>query len=86
VLFTLTELPKSPEKAPKLKYVQLFSAGVDRASKDPLFLDTDIIFANTSGVHGPQISEWVIMTALNHNHHYNHFYENQKAHGVSNYE
>jgi phosphoglycerate dehydrogenase-like enzyme len=77
-LFTLTNLPNAPEQAPKLKYVHLFSAGADRILKHPLFLNTDIKFTNGSGIHGPQISEWVIMTALIHNHEYNLTYENQK--------
>jgi phosphoglycerate dehydrogenase-like enzyme len=58
--------------------VHLFSAGADRVVKNPLFLETDIPFTNCSGVHGPQISEWVIMTALASRHLYNRLYENQK--------
>jgi phosphoglycerate dehydrogenase-like enzyme len=80
VLFTLGDLPKSREHAPNLKYVHLYSAGADRVVSHPLFLETDIIFTNSSGVHGPQISEWVIMTALVHNHKYNFTYESQKLH------
>ena len=80
ILYTVSEFPKSEEHAPKLKYVHLFSAGADRVIKSPLFLESDIIFTNSSGVHGPQISEWVIMTALVHNHNYNSMYESQKKH------
>ena len=80
VLFTLGELPKLREEAPNLKYVHLYSAGADRILTNPLFLETDIIFSNSSGVHGPQISEWVIMTALVHHHKYNSTYESQKLH------
>lgn len=56
----------------------MFSAGTDRVVKHPLFLETDIIFTNSSGVHGPQITEWIIMTLLVHNHSYLPLYENQK--------
>jgi phosphoglycerate dehydrogenase-like enzyme len=58
----------------------LFSAGVDRILKHPLFLETNIPFSNCSGVHGPQISEWVIMTLLVQGHRYNAMYDAQKEH------
>jgi phosphoglycerate dehydrogenase-like enzyme len=79
ILYTGATFPATHEEAPKLKYVHLFSAGTDRVIKHPLFTETKIIFTNSSGVHGPQISEWIIMTALVHNHSYLRNYESQKV-------
>ncbi|KAF2674239.1 D-3-phosphoglycerate dehydrogenase [Microthyrium microscopicum] len=78
ILFTTAVLPSEPSAAPHLKYVHLFSAGVDRILKHPLFLESNIPFSNCSGVHGPQISEWVIMTLLIHGHKYLPMYDAQK--------
>jgi phosphoglycerate dehydrogenase-like enzyme len=46
--------------------------------KSRLFQETNIPFTNSSGIHGPQITEWFIMTTLAHSHHYNTLYEQQK--------
>src|ERR1700761_6913075 len=46
-----------------------------------IFMSLDVrssIFS--TGVHGPQIAEWVILTALVHSHSYNQLYESQKQH------
>jgi phosphoglycerate dehydrogenase-like enzyme len=58
--------------------VHVCSAGADHVVKSPIFHGTDIIFTTSSGIHGPQIGEWVIMTMLTQNHHYNALYEQQK--------
>jgi phosphoglycerate dehydrogenase-like enzyme len=79
ILFTGSTLPDAKkDEAPNLRLVHLFSAGTDKLASHPLFTETDIIFTNSSGVHGPQISEWIIMTALVHNHGYIFNYESQK--------
>jgi len=78
ILVTLTALPESREDSPKLEVVHLFSAGSERVQKSKLFLETDITFTTSSGVHGPQIAEWVVMTALVHSHHFKGLYELQK--------
>ncbi|KAK6719411.1 hypothetical protein SNK05_002548 [Fusarium graminearum] len=62
---TVHLLPR-PEQAPHLQYVQLTSAGADYFIKNPLFTDTTIPICTASGVHGPQIAEWVIGTYLSH--------------------
>ena len=41
-----------PAEAPRLRYVQLISAGANVVLKRPLFTETDIIFATANGVHG----------------------------------
>jgi phosphoglycerate dehydrogenase-like enzyme len=78
ILYTGATFPETRADAPNLKLVHLFSAGTDRVIKHPLFTESDIIFTNSSGVHGPQISEWIIMTALVHNHNYLQNWESQK--------
>jgi phosphoglycerate dehydrogenase-like enzyme len=78
VLITLGLFPASPEACPKLKYVHVCSAGADHVVKSVIYHETDIIFTTSSGIHGPQIGEWVIMTMLTQNHHYNALYEQQK--------
>ena len=73
-LFTFPE----PADAPKLQLVHLFSAGTEQAVATHLFQDTEIPFTNCSGVHGPQISEWLTLTYLARSHSYNTLYEQQK--------
>ncbi|KAB5580041.1 D-isomer specific 2-hydroxyacid dehydrogenase [Coniochaeta sp. 2T2.1] len=68
VLLTGNAFPASKEVAPKLQYVQLQSAGANMILKHPLFTDSDVAFCTANGVHGPQISEWVIATFLAHQH------------------
>jgi hypothetical protein len=78
ILFTTRFLPTGKTEGTTLKYVHLYSAGVDRILKHPLFLETNIPFTNCSGVHGPQISEWIIMTLLIQGHKYNGLHDAQK--------
>jgi hypothetical protein len=40
------------DQAPKLQYVQLFSAGANHILEHPLFTETDIVFCTANGVHG----------------------------------
>ncbi|RFU30138.1 hypothetical protein B7463_g6217, partial [Scytalidium lignicola] len=64
--------------APKLKYVQLISAGSNHVLGLPLFEETDATFCTASGVHPPQITEWVFATFLSFQHHLPEYLENQK--------
>lgn len=77
---TLSALPKTPSEAPHLELIQLFSAGSNQIQKHPVYTDSDITITTSSGIHGPQIAEWVIMTALVQSHKYNQLYELQKEH------
>lgn len=40
------------ELVPKLKYVQVMSAGANRILGHPIFLETDVTFCTANGVHG----------------------------------
>jgi len=51
ILLTGSGLPEK-EQAPKLQYVQLFSAGANHILDHPLFKETDIVFCTANGVHG----------------------------------
>ncbi len=44
--------------------VQFTSAGINHVVKHPLFTDTDVPLCTVSGIHGPPISEWVVMSIL----------------------
>jgi len=51
------KLPKL-EQAPRLRWIQLYSAGADRLTDNPLF-QTDIMITTASGVHAINIAEYV---------------------------
>lgn len=78
VLVTLFTLPSKLSDAPLLEFIQLYSAGSNQIANHPIYTDTDIPIATASGVHGPQIAEWVVMTYLVHSHKYRQLYELQK--------
>ncbi|TVY38000.1 D-2-hydroxyacid dehydrogenase [Lachnellula subtilissima] len=79
ILVTLFKLP-TPKQAKNLKFIHLFSAGADRLPETPIWKETDIPFTNSSGVHGPQISEWVILQILSASHKEKVMVEWQKKH------
>jgi phosphoglycerate dehydrogenase-like enzyme len=63
---TLYLFPRSLEQVPKLKWVHLYSGGINQAVNAPLFNSKDIIWTRNGGVHAPQIGEWVVSTVLAH--------------------
>ncbi|PSN69788.1 hypothetical protein BS50DRAFT_571127 [Corynespora cassiicola Philippines] len=77
-LFTLTWLPPNADAAPGLKFIQFCSAGTNHVADHPIYKDSKIPLTTASGIHGPQIAEWVIMTHLVHTHSYLELYEAQK--------
>lgn len=68
ILITLFTFPQSKKQAPNLKWIHLYSAGINQALNQPLFKSDDIVWTSGNGVHAPQISEWVFTTALAHFH------------------
>ena len=81
ILITLGTFPSSTTDAPHLKWIQLFSASANRAAETPIFRNSDhLILTTVSGIHGPQIAEWVVMSTLVTNHRYNLLRELQKQH------
>ncbi|KIW56465.1 hypothetical protein PV05_05124 [Exophiala xenobiotica] len=80
ILLTLFVLPPKPDLVPNLKLIHLFSAGVDHWSNHPILKDSEITITTVSGIHGPPITEWIIMTTLVASRQYATEYEWQKQH------
>jgi phosphoglycerate dehydrogenase-like enzyme len=57
-----TPLP-NPGRVPQLRWVQLYSAGVDSVAEHPLFAN-DVVFTTTSGIHAICIGEYVLAVML----------------------
>jgi phosphoglycerate dehydrogenase-like enzyme len=68
----------SAELVPKCHYVQLTAAGPDKHTKHPLYQNPTTNFCSSSGVHPPQIAEWVIGTYIAHKHHFSKYAEYQQ--------
>jgi phosphoglycerate dehydrogenase-like enzyme len=64
ILYTsfATPLPL-PEQAPRLRWVQLYSAGPDPILDHPLF-SAPVVFTTASGVHAINIAEYVLTVVL----------------------
>lgn len=80
LLITLSALPPSPEDCPKLELIHFTSAGTNHVANSPIYTDTQIPLTTSSGIHGPQISEWVLMTMLASSHHYSLLHQWQRNH------
>ncbi|GAB1740917.1 hypothetical protein NU219Hw_g5989t1 [Hortaea werneckii] len=80
ILYTLFSLPEKLADVPNLRLVQLASAGSNQVQQHPIYTDSDIAIATASGIHGPQIAEWCVMTALVQSHKYNRLHDLQKKH------
>lgn len=63
ILYTWSALP-NPGDAPRLRWVQLHSAGVDSFLDHPLYTNSDLIFTTTSGIHAVPMAEYVISMVL----------------------
>ncbi len=63
VLYTLNTFP-APEQAPRLRWIQLHTAGVEDALKNPILKAQDIEVTNTSGIHAVQMAEFSLMMML----------------------
>jgi phosphoglycerate dehydrogenase-like enzyme len=57
---------KSRDQVPQLKWVHLYSGGINQALGEPLLHDKSITWTRNSGVHTPQIAEWAISMLLSH--------------------
>ena len=62
VLYTWSAIPR-PEDAPRLRWVQFHSAGIDHAKGHPI-LDCNIALTTTSGVHAVPIAEYTMASIL----------------------
>ncbi|GCE17085.1 D-2-hydroxyacid dehydrogenase [Dictyobacter kobayashii] len=62
ILFTLNTFP-TPEQAPNLRWVQLYSAGANQAFDSPL-AQSKATITTASGVHAVNIAEYTLTTML----------------------
>lgn len=72
--------PPATQLTPLTDLIHVFSAGTNHLQDSPIYTSTSIPLTTSSGIHGPQISEWVLLTALVHSHHYNKLHDWQRAH------
>jgi len=63
VLYTLKPPERLVERAPRLKWVQTISTGVERILSDEL-VRSDVTVTNMSGIHEVTMSEFVLMLML----------------------
>ena len=63
ILYTFGWNLPSPERVPNLRWVQLYSAGINQIQSQPLF-KSDVIFTTSSGIHAINIAEYVFTMAL----------------------
>ena len=81
ILVTFATLPANPASdAPNLTWLHLFSAGSNHIQSHPLYTSTDITITTSSGVHGPTIAEWAVLTRLVESRKYNHLLAQQREH------
>ncbi|KAL8922187.1 MAG: hypothetical protein Q9172_003689 [Xanthocarpia lactea] len=80
LLVTLSAIPSSPKDCPKLELIHFTSAGTNHIANSPIYKDTKIPLTTSSGIHGPQIAEWVLMTMLASSHHYSLLHQWQNNH------
>ncbi|KAJ9293783.1 hypothetical protein DTO271G3_7410 [Paecilomyces variotii] len=80
VLVTAGALPATAADCPDLELIHFISAGINHIQKHPIYTNSDIPLATVSGIHGPPIAEWVLMTTLLRNREYERLYEAQKEH------
>jgi phosphoglycerate dehydrogenase-like enzyme len=78
VLYTFQALPE-PEAAPRLRWVQLHSAGADGVLQHPLYTHSEVMFTTTSGIHAIQMAEYVLSVMLAFAHRLPHLFEDQTA-------
>ena len=77
VMYAAGTLPEEPSFVPKLRWVQLHWAGVDRFLDHPL-RHTSVLFTNASGVHATPIAEHVFASILAWNCKFTLCFQNQQ--------
>ena|SRR5579859_1443171 len=69
ILYSFASTLPSQVQAPRLRWVQLYSAGANHIVKQPLF-QTPVIFTTASGVHAVTMAEYVFTVMLSWFHHF----------------
>lgn len=62
VMYAISAIPR-PEQAPNLRWVQTHWAGIDHLREQAIW-DSDILLTNTSGIHAPNIGQYVMAQIL----------------------
>ncbi|KAI4865418.1 hypothetical protein F4820DRAFT_297733 [Hypoxylon rubiginosum] len=78
VTLLCTYMPPPAELIPKVRFVQLTSAGADKWLSHPKYQEKSTVFCTSNGVNSPQIAEWVIGAWLSHQHHFSRYHEHMK--------
>jgi len=63
VLYTLRNFPE-PAQAPRLRWIQTHSAGLDTMMKQPIIKVEDVEVTSGSGIHAVQMAEYTFMMML----------------------
>ncbi len=63
VLYTTGYFPE-PEQAPKLRWIQLHTAGVNHAINHSIVQAEDIVVTSTSGIHAGNMAQYCLMNML----------------------
>ena len=77
VLYTTGYFPE-PEQAPKLRWIQVNSAGVNHALDYSIVQAEDIIVTTTSGIHASNMAHYCLMTMLMFNYNMRQAFELQR--------
>ncbi len=62
IIYAISGVPH-PEQAPNLRWVQAHSAGIDRLRDLPIW-ESDVVITNSSGIHAPNIAQYVLAQML----------------------
>ncbi|NDJ61713.1 MAG: D-2-hydroxyacid dehydrogenase [Chloroflexi bacterium] len=63
VLYTLRTFPL-PEQAPRLRWIQMHTAGIDHVAQVPIVQAEDVDLTTASGIHAVQMAEYCIAMML----------------------
>ncbi|KAG9248404.1 D-isomer-specific 2-hydroxyacid dehydrogenase-like protein [Calycina marina] len=80
IIVTFSTLPSDPKLAPNLNWIHFMSAGTNHIANTPIYKDSLIPLTTSSGIHGPQIAEWVIMQILSNSHNEKVMLQYQREH------
>ncbi len=63
VIYTSGRFPL-PEQAPRLRWIQMHTAGIEHAVKEPIVQAEDVMVTTASGIHLPQMAEYCLAMLL----------------------
>ncbi|MCA9926798.1 MAG: hypothetical protein KC421_30735, partial [Anaerolineales bacterium] len=68
IMYSVLWQQPQPQQTPNLKWIQVHSAGVDFLREQPVW-DSDIFVTTTSGIHAPNMAQYVMTQILAWTHH-----------------